>query len=81
MPNRTHCSRRRERVAQLQARLAALVPNGRPPTRPRAARIGDAVQILAAITNALPDDTVLTDLTFREPRVTITGSVGAGGRN
>ncbi len=61
------------RVAQLQARLAALVPNAAA-NAAEAARIGDAVQILAAITNALPDDTVLTDLTFRERRVTITGS-------
>jgi general secretion pathway protein L len=36
-------------------------------------RIGDALQALAAITDLLPDDTYLTDLTLRARRLTVGG--------
>ena len=40
-------------------------------------RVGDALQALAAVTDLLPDDTYLTDLTLRARRLTIGGRSNA----
>jgi general secretion pathway protein L len=37
------------------------------------ARLGDALKILAAVTDATPDDTSLSDLTLHERQVSLTG--------
>ncbi len=61
------------RAAQVQQRLASNAPSPAA-SASEAKRIGDTLQVLAAVTNALPDDTVLSDLTFRGHRVTMTGT-------
>ena len=44
------------------------------------ARLGDPLAVLAALTDILPDDTVLTDFTMRQRVVTMTGQSGAAAR-
>ena len=41
------------------------------------ARLGDALQVLATVTDVLPDDTVLVDLSLREGRLEISGRSAA----
>lgn len=45
-----------------------------------AARVGDALQTLEAVTEVLPDDTSLTELTLRDRALTITGQSAAAAR-
>jgi general secretion pathway protein L len=40
------------------------------------ARLGDTLAVLAALTESLPDDTYLTDLTLRQGQVTMNGQSG-----
>ena len=44
------------------------------------ARVGDALAVLAAVTELLPDDTVLTDFTLRQGKLTISGQSAAAAR-
>jgi general secretion pathway protein L len=44
------------------------------------ARVGDALQVIAAQTELLPDDTYLTDLTLRQRKLTIAGRSAAAAR-
>ncbi len=37
-------------------------------------RVGDVLQVLATVTDCLPDDTVLTEIAVRQRRLTITGT-------
>jgi len=41
------------------------------------ARIGDALQVLATVTDVLPDDTVLADLSLHQGKLNISGRTGA----
>jgi general secretion pathway protein L len=43
-------------------------------------RLGDPLAVLAALTDILPDDTVLTDLTLRQRVITISGQSGTAAR-
>jgi general secretion pathway protein L len=43
-------------------------------------RLGDALAVLAAVTDLLPDDTFLTDLTLRQGRLTLNGQSDAAVR-
>ena len=43
-------------------------------------RLGDPLRVLAAVTDALPDDTWLTDLTLRQRRLTLGGQSAAAVR-
>ncbi|HYZ34537.1 MAG TPA: PilN domain-containing protein [Crenalkalicoccus sp.] len=44
------------------------------------ARVGDALQVIAALTELLPDDTYLTDLTLRQRKLTMGGRSAAAAR-
>jgi general secretion pathway protein L len=44
------------------------------------ARVGDALEVLATITDLLPDDTYLTDVSLRERKVELTGESAAAAR-
>jgi general secretion pathway protein L len=44
------------------------------------ARIGDALQVLATVTDILPDDTVLSELSLRQGRLGISGQAQAAAR-
>jgi general secretion pathway protein L len=62
-------------VSQVQAlrqRIAAETA-GRDAIADERARVGDPLGILAAITDLLPDDTFLNDVTLRQRRLTISG--------
>ncbi len=43
-------------------------------------RLGDALQVIAAVTRVLPDDSFLTDLTLRQGQLTISGQSPAAAR-
>jgi general secretion pathway protein L len=74
---------------QVEARIAALQPRltevealrkriaagtaGSDVIAAEQARLGDALQVLATITDLLPDDTVLADLTLRQGKLDISG--------
>lgn len=59
-------------ASALRQRLAAAAAGGDVMERQRQ-RLGDALQALAAVTDALPDDTWLTDLTLNQRRLTLAG--------
>jgi general secretion pathway protein L len=70
------------RIAALQPRLAevealrrriAAGTAGSDVIAAEQARLGDALQVLATITDLLPDDTVLADLTLRQGKLDISG--------
>lgn len=63
----------------LRARLAASVA-GTDVTSAERARVGDALQIIAALTNVLPDDTHLTGLTLQRRQVTLEGQSASAAR-
>jgi general secretion pathway protein L len=44
------------------------------------ARVGEALQVIALVTEILPDDTHLTELTLRQRRLTMAGRSGAAAR-
>jgi general secretion pathway protein L len=44
------------------------------------ARVGDALEVLAAVTDLLPDDTYLTDFSLRERKLELSGESGAAAR-
>jgi len=44
------------------------------------ARVGDALQVLAIVTDALPDDTYLTELSLRQRTLALTGESGAAAK-
>jgi general secretion pathway protein L len=62
-----------QRSEMLRDRLAPQEP-GAAANASEAHRLGDVLQVLAAVTNAFPDDTILTDFTFRQRKVTVAGS-------
>jgi general secretion pathway protein L len=64
---------RAQRAERLRERLTFREP-GPAARAAEVRRVGDVLEVLAAVTDALPDDTVLADLTFRERKITITGS-------
>jgi general secretion pathway protein L len=66
-------------VQELRRRIAA-ESAGRDAVSDERARIGNTVEILAAATDLLPDDTFLTDLSLRQRRLTISGQSGAAPR-
>lgn len=69
-------------VAQVEAlrhRLAAAAA-GTDVIAAERARVGDPLQVLAAITEILPDDTFLTDLTLRGGKLEMTGQSAAAAR-
>jgi general secretion pathway protein L len=61
------------RVEQLRDRFASRAPSAAA-SAAEAKRLGDVLQVLAAVTDGLPDDTVLVDIAVRQRRVTITGT-------
>lgn len=66
-------------VDALRQRLAA-ASSGAEQFAAVGARSGNAVQAMAAITRALPDDTYLTELSLRDRKVTLTGRSAAAVR-
>jgi general secretion pathway protein L len=62
-----------QRVEQLRDRLVPRAPSAAA-NAAEAKRLGDVLQVLAAVTRSLPDDTVLVDLTVQQRRLTMTGS-------
>jgi general secretion pathway protein L len=64
-------------IAQVEAlrRRIAAGSAGQDVIAAERARIGDALQVLAAVTELMPDDTVLSDLSLRQ------GKLGIGGRS
>lgn len=69
------------RVAQVIAlrRAAGNTDGGDAIARERA-RVGDALQVLAIVTDALPDDTYLTELSLRQRTLALTGESGAAAK-
>ena len=62
-----------QRVEQLRQRIAPRDP-GPAARAAEARRTGDMLEVLAAVTNAFPDDTVLTDIALRERKLSLTGT-------
>jgi general secretion pathway protein L len=74
------------RISELQPRMAqvealrhriAAGAAGNDVIAAERARIGDALQVLATVTDLLPDDTVLADLSLRQGKLSITGRSNA----
>ncbi len=63
----------------LRTRLAARA-GGLDAIQAESARVGDALEAIAAITEILPDDTYLTALTLRQRQVTLSGMSAAAPR-
>jgi general secretion pathway protein L len=75
-----HVEALRPRVAEAEAlrRRIADAKGGQDAFAAERARVGDALRAIAALTEILPDDTWLTELTLRQRRLTIAGrSAGA----
>jgi general secretion pathway protein L len=69
------------RVAQVVAlRRAAGDAGGADVIGHERARVGDAVQVLAILTDTLPDDTYLTELSLRQRTIALTGVSGAAAK-
>jgi general secretion pathway protein L len=66
-------------VTALRRRLAAGAA-GADIVAAERARIGDALQVLATVTDLLPDDTVLSELSLRQGRLGISGQSQAAAR-
>jgi len=66
-------------VEALRRRVAAGVP-GADVIATERARIGDALQVLAAVTDILPDDCVLSELSLRQGKLGISGQAQAAAR-
>jgi general secretion pathway protein L len=60
-------------------RIAAVTANGDVLTA-EYARLGDAMQAIAVVTEALPDDTYLTDFTLNERKLTLAGQSAAAAK-
>jgi general secretion pathway protein L len=72
----------RPQVAQVQAlrqRIAA-ESAGRDAVADERAKVGDALEVLATVTDLLPDDTFLNDVGLRQRRLTISGQSAAAPR-
>jgi general secretion pathway protein L len=75
-----HIEALRPRVAEAEAlrRRIADAKGGQDAFAAERARVGDALRAIAALTEILPDDTWLTELTLRQRKLTIAGrSAGA----
>lgn len=66
-------------VEALRRRVAAGTP-GADVIATERARIGDALQVLAAVTDILPDDCVLSELSLRQGKLGISGQAQAAAR-
>jgi len=69
------------RVAQVVALRRAAGDAGGPDALARErARVGDALHVLAIVTDTLPDDTYLKELSLRQRRLALTGESGAAAK-
>jgi general secretion pathway protein L len=72
----------RPRAAEVEALRRRIVDakGGRDAIAAERARVGDTLRVIAAITEILPDDTHLTELTLRQRRLTMAGRSAAAAR-
>jgi general secretion pathway protein L len=72
----------RSRVAEAERlrKQIAEAKGGRDAIAAERARVGEALQVVAALTEILPDDTHLTELTLRQRRLTMAGRSAAAAR-
>jgi general secretion pathway protein L len=75
----THIAALQPRIAQVEAlrRRIAAGSAGNDVIAAEQARIGDTLQALATITDVLPDDTVLADLSLHQGKLSISGRTSA----
>jgi general secretion pathway protein L len=77
---RTRLDRVSVRMAEVQKLRKEISGAGDDVLATEALRVGDALETLAAVTDDLPDDSHLTELTFRERKLTFSGMSGAAPR-
>lgn len=71
----------RPRLAQVEAlRRAAGNADGIDVITHERARVGDALQVIAVVTDALPDGTYLTELSLQQRKLRLTGESGAAAK-
>jgi general secretion pathway protein L len=77
-----HIETLQPKVAEAEAlrRRMAEAKGGQDAFAAERARIGDALQAIAALTDILPDDTWLTELTLRQRKLTMAGRSGGAAR-
>lgn len=77
-----HMEALRPRVAEAEAlrKRIAEAKGGQDAFAVEHARVGDALRVIAALTEILPDDTWLTDLTLRQRKLTMAGRSAAAAR-
>jgi general secretion pathway protein L len=68
------------RMDEVQKLRKEIVGAGNDVLASEARRVGDALRTLAAVTDDLPDDSHLTELTLRERKLTMTGTSAAAPR-
>jgi general secretion pathway protein L len=77
-----HIEALQPKVAEAEAlrRRMAEAKGGQDAFAAERARIGDALQAIATLTDILPDDTWLTELTLRQRKLTVAGRSGGAAR-